>query len=147
MEEIPPIAELLVDVENAVVGARPVGRRRGRRRSQGIALVEILIAVGVLVMTSLMLAYAFTSAGLSSKMTDRAVVAQASLASVVESVADVPYDQLLSWNGIASDRGDHTVTINANLAQVGLIVVEVTVRDDRTQAVLARLATYRAQGT
>jgi len=147
VEEIPPIAELLVDVENAVVGARPVGRRRGRRRSQGIALVEILIAVGVLVMTSLMLAYAFTSAGLSSKMTDRAVVAQASLASVVESVADVPYDQLLSWNGIASDRGDHTVTINANLAQVGLIVVEVTVRDDRTQAVLARLATYRAQGT
>jgi prepilin-type N-terminal cleavage/methylation domain-containing protein len=116
---------------------------RGQHRA-GFTLLELLIAVSVLMLTSLSLAYAFSSSQLASERTDRAVVVHTSLRTVYEDLADVPYGQVLSWNGVQVNRGDHNVTVSANQVQVGLIVVEFAVTDARTGAVLARLATYRS---
>ena len=125
-------------------------KRRGpleasrRRAAAGFTLFELVVAVTILVLTSLSLAYAFSSSQLASERTDRAVAVRTSLETVYENLSDVAYDQLLLWNGVRVDRGDHSVTVSAALVQVGLVVVELTVTDDRTGAVLARLATYRS---
>lgn len=118
-----------------------------RRRVRGMTLVEVILATGILLLTSLSLAYAFSSTELASRSSERALVARASIESVAEGIADVAYTDLLSWNGVVVARGDQSVTVATSLVQVGLILVELRVIDGQTGAVLARLATYRASET
>jgi hypothetical protein len=103
-----------------------------------------MIAVCVLTLSSLALAHAFSASTMASRDSDRTVAVQSSLQTTYENLADVPYDQLLAWNGIVVQRGDHVVTVAANLVQVGLIEVELTATDARSGAALGRLATYRS---
>src|SRR5262249_5298196 len=111
----------------------PPAVRRGRRAA-GVTLIEVLLATGILLLTSLSLAYAFSTTEVASRSAERAIVARASLQSVVQGVVDVAYDQLLSWNGVSIARGDHSVRVAATLVQVGLIRVECTVVDDASGA-------------
>jgi Tfp pilus assembly protein PilV len=54
-------------------GDSPPGRRGVRRDCAGMTLIELMIAACVLVLASLSLAYAFTTSGLSSQQSDRAL--------------------------------------------------------------------------
>jgi hypothetical protein len=119
---------------------------RSRRGIGGTTLLEVVIATAILLLTSLSLAYAFTSTEITTRSADRATNFRASLQAVAESVADVDYADLLSWNGVTVDRGDHSVVVATALVQVGLISVEVRVVDDDTGTVVGRLASLRASG-
>jgi hypothetical protein len=118
-----------------------------RRRRAGITLVEVLLATAILLLTSLSLAYAFSSTSILSRGSERSVAAGASLENVRESLAEVPYAELLSWNGVQVDRGDHAVVVTTSVVQIGLILVEIRAVDERTGVELGRLATYRAAET
>jgi hypothetical protein len=118
-----------------------------RRHVAGVTFVEVMLATAILLLTSLSLAFAFSSTSLASRNSERAVAARASLESVAASVANVPFPQLLSWNGVKVDRGDHTIEITTSLSQVGLIAVELRAVDDRTGVELSRIATFRAPET
>jgi prepilin-type N-terminal cleavage/methylation domain-containing protein len=117
---------------------------QSRRNSGGFTLIELMIAMAILAVVALSMANAFSTTTSASLQSDRALRVQSSLQSTYESVADVAYDQLLSWNGVVTAHGDHDVTIAANLVQVGMVELEFTVSDHRTGATLARLATYRS---
>ena len=116
------------------------------RGQAGFSLVEVMFATAFIVISSVSVIYAYTSTSLASKMADRSVASQDSLQAVGESLQDIPYDQLLAWNGIIVDRGDHSVNVFANQVGVGLIMLEFVVTDDQTNTVLDRLATYRSGG-
>jgi prepilin-type N-terminal cleavage/methylation domain-containing protein len=112
--------------------------------TSGMTLLELMISASILAIVSLSLVHAFSTTTSASVQSDRAQQVQTSLQSTYESVSDVSYDQLLSWNGVVTHHGDHDVTVAANLVQVGLIEVDFTVTDQRTGSVLTRLATYRS---
>ena len=120
--------------------------RSARRGEEGFTLIEVLIASAVMLVTSLSLAAAFSATGLSSRSSDRAVAIQTSFESTMSGLEEVPYHELLSWNGTQVDRGDHRVEILTRRIEVGLVLVEMTAVDDGSGRVLARLATYRSGG-
>ena len=132
---------------------------RCRRREAGFSIIELMIASGALLLGALSLASAFTSSTICTHASARAGIIHESMAQALTSLEDTPFDQLLAMNSTTVHyRGDssapanesecdHEATINANLAQVGLILIEVIVTDDRTGIVLARRASYRAEGT
>lgn len=111
----------------------------------GSTLIETVVAACLLMMTSLSLVYSYSSTGLANRLSERDLAVQVSIETVAESLLDVNYRDLLSWNGIAVDRGDHTVTVAANNSAVGLIVLELVATDDATGTVVGRMATYRAE--
>ncbi len=119
-------------------------RKQRERASGGLSLVELLVAVAVLAVTSLALMQSFSTVSLSSYASDRAVNVQSSLQTTYESIGDVAYEELLSWNGVVVNRADHRVTVTSNLVQPGLIQLDLTVTDTRSGDVLARLETYRS---
>lgn len=109
-----------------------------------MTLLELMVAASILAIVSLALVHVFSTTTSASVQSDRSMQVQSSLQSTYESVADVAYDQLLSWNGVVTHHGEQDVTVAANLVQVGLIELEFTVTEARTGAVLTRLATYRS---
>ncbi len=115
---------------------------RGRQR--GSTLIESLIAASVLAVTSLAVVNGFTTTALSSLQSDRSLHVQGSLQAAYESLRDVAYDQLLSWNGVVAQHGDHVVAFSTHLVKVGLVQIELTASDARTGDVLARLASFRS---
>jgi prepilin-type N-terminal cleavage/methylation domain-containing protein len=117
---------------------------RRRRKSGGFTFIELTIAMAILALVGLSMANAFSTTTSASLQSDRSLRVQSSLQATYESVADVAYEQLLSWNGVVSPHGDHDVTIAASLVKAGLVELEFTVSDHRTGATLARLATYRS---
>ncbi|MBL8843502.1 MAG: hypothetical protein JNL90_18420 [Planctomycetes bacterium] len=121
-------------------------RPHERRRRGGFALVELMVTSLVLMTGCVALVLSTSSTSLATYKAAQSTVAQNSLAWVEESLADVEYADLLSWNGVALDRGDHTARIAAQLVAPGLIGLEVTVADDRTGALLCRIATLRSGG-
>ena len=125
---------------------RRSGRACGDRRGeQGISLIEVLIAATLLLLTSMSMAFAFGSTGLASRTSDRELATLESLESTLEILRDQPYSQLPTWNGNQIQRGDHVVTIAANVVDVGLILVELVVTDSKTGSILSRISTYRAE--
>lgn len=111
----------------------------------GISLIEVLVCAVLLVLTCLSLVHAYTALSRSSKQSARALVVAGSIDAVSAAVVDVPFDQLLAWNGTRMDRGDHSVNVATNLLEVGLILVEFIVTDDNDGAVLGRVATLRSE--
>lgn len=103
----------------------------------------MLIAVGVLLVTALGLAHAFTAAGLATKASARDVAARTALERVLGELDAVPFSQLLSWNGALRDFGDHSVVVVTTAATPRLVVVECIASDDGSRAELARVATCR----
>jgi hypothetical protein len=122
-----------------------MNKQRRRRSEQGSTLIEMVVSACLLMMTSLSLVYTYSSTGLVNHASQRDVAIQESMENLAETLVDVPYSDLLSWNGISVDRGDHRVTIAANQIEVGLIVVEYVATDDHTGTVLHRVATYRSE--
>jgi len=120
-------------------------RSTTHKGQRGHSLLEVMIAATVLLLASLGLAHAFTSAGLAGKRSEREEVARRSLEQVAEEICDSPFSQLLSWHGATRDFGDHTVIVEARAASPRLILVECAVLDDTTLQVLARVATYKAE--
>jgi hypothetical protein len=121
---------------------RPRTTRTGQR---GNSLLEVMIAATVLLLASLGLAHAFTSAGIAGKRSEREEVARRSLESIADELCTAPWSQLLSWHGAVRDFGDHTVVVEAHATSPRLILVECAAIDDATQQVLARVATFRAE--
>jgi hypothetical protein len=115
----------------------------GRRR-RGATLIEVMIAAVLLLLTSLGLAHAFTSAGLSSKIAEKEAGARRSTEAMLDQLLGVPWSQFLSWNGAMQDFGPHTVVVEASAQSPRLILIECAAIDDGTAAVLARVATLRA---
>jgi prepilin-type N-terminal cleavage/methylation domain-containing protein len=112
-----------------------------RRKSGGFTFIELMIATAVLAVVALSMANAFSTSTSASLQSDRALRVQGSLQATYENVADVAFEQLLSWNGVVTAHGDHDVTVAANLVQAGMVELEFTVTDHRTGATLARVAT------
>lgn len=122
---------------------RPI---RSVRAQGGFALVELMITAMVVMMGCAALVLSTSSTGLATLKAEQAAVTRNSLEWLLESLADVEYDDLLSWNGVSFDRGDHTARVVAVPVSLGLIRLELTVTDDRTGATLGRLATLRSGG-
>lgn len=120
-------------------------RRTTSKGRRGNSLLEVMIAATVLLLASLGLAHAFTSAGLAGKRSEREEVARRSLEVIADDICNTPYAQLLSWHGASRDFGDHTVIVEARSSSPRLILVECAVIDDTTLQVLARVATYKAE--
>jgi hypothetical protein len=114
-------------------------------RSQD-GLHSVGIAAAILLLTSLSLAGVLRSTGREDETADRDADARASLRAVAERVTTADYADLLGWNGLTLDRGDHTVVVAAAPICDGLIAVEVRVVDDLTGAVLGRRSARRASG-
>jgi Tfp pilus assembly protein PilV len=117
---------------------------RENHPSAGFTMLEVMIAASFLMMTSLSLALSYSSTGLASRQSDRSVTVQSSLESTMETLGDVNYSQLLSWNGISMNRGDHVITVGTNQVGLGLILVELVVTDQNSGALIGRLATFRS---
>lgn len=127
-----------------------MARRRPDRRGvvggeSGFTLVEVMISLTLVLVTSLSMAFTFTSTSSASRSSDRAILVQQNLLDTIQVLDDQPFDQLLSWNNVTRDYGDHSVTVSVNLAAVGLLMLEFTAQNDLTGDVEARLATYRAR--
>lgn len=103
-----------------------------------------MVAAAILLLASLGLVHAFTTAGLASRRSDHDESARRSLESVADSICTLPWSQLLSHDGERRDFGDHSVVVSALAATPRLILVECAAVDDVTQEVLARVATWRA---
>ena len=115
-----------------------------RPAPQGLTLLEVVVATAVLAVVSLAVVNGFSATAISSIDSDRALKVQGSLQACYESLHDIPYAQVLSWNGVVSDRGDHRVVLSAHLVQKGLVQVEFTALDKRNGRILARMATLRS---
>lgn len=102
------------------------------------------MAVAILLLTSLGLAHAFSSAGLASKVSERDTAARQAIEQVVDDLGDVPTSQLLSWNGALRDFGNHSTVVRVRNVSTRLFLIEAIATDDGSGAVLATLATYRA---
>lgn len=115
-----------------------------RHANSGMTLLELMVAASILAIVSLSLVHAFSTTTSASVQSDRSMQVQSSLQSTYETVADVSYDQLLSWNGVVAKHGDHVVSFSTHLVKVGLVQIELTASDARTGDVLARLASFRS---
>jgi hypothetical protein len=104
-----------------------------------------MISLTLVLVASLSMAFTFTSTSSASRSSDRAILVQQNLLDTIQVLDDQPFGQLLSWNNVTRDYGDHSVTVTVNLAAVGLLVLEFTARNDLTGEVEARVATYRAR--
>lgn len=122
---------------------RRIGSGRDRRR--GATLIEVIVAAAILLLASLGLAHAFTAVGLAGKRSEREEGARRSTEAILEELAGVPWSQLLSWHGATRDFGPCTVIVEARLTSPRLILIECAALDDTDHAVLARIATLRAE--
>ncbi len=140
-------------------------RRSPRKQfaQAGISLVEVMIAAALLMMTSLSMALAYGSTGLSSRVSDQILSVQTGLETVSQSLDELPFVQLLSMNGVqlkpaldpladpdALDAANqdaaapYTIFVAVNTVELGLVLIELVAIDDTTNAVLSRFATYRS---
>lgn len=110
----------------------------------GSTLIEVLIASSLLLITSAFLASTMGSIAVASRGADQAVSVQIALDNVRTLVDDTQFVDLLALNGSSFARAGVTVGLTANLAAVGLVVIELTAVDDATGAIVARSATYRS---
>ncbi len=124
----------------------PRPKRATRSRRSGFALVELMVTSIVLMTGCVALVLSTSTTGLATFKAEQASVTKNTLDWLLESLADVEFDDLLSWNGVSFDRGDHTARVNATTVSLGLISLEMTVTDDRTGSVLGRIATLRSGG-
>jgi type II secretory pathway pseudopilin PulG len=106
-----------------------------------------MVAMVVLAISALALTGSWSVATRAAHDSDQAMNAQAALQSVYDSVADVAFEQLLSWNGVAVVRGDHVVTVSATLIGAGLIQVAFVATEAATGRGAGRLATLRSGET
>lgn len=121
-----------------------MNHQRSARARRGASLLEVLVAVAILLLTSLGLAHAFTSAGLASKVSERDSAARQSIEQMIDDLGSVPTSQLLSWNGALRDFGNHSASLAVRNVSTRLFLIEAVAIDDATGAVLATIATFRA---
>ncbi len=118
--------------------------RRRRCRQAGLSLVELMVAIAVLAVTALILTGSWTMASRASHASDQSLAVEAALQATYDSVADVAFVELLSWDGVTVDRGDHTIAVLATLVAVGVVQLEFTATERSTGAIVGRLATLRS---
>lgn len=114
------------------------------RRQRGSTLIETMIALAVLALSALSLTSSWSMSTRAARGSDQSLAAQAALLAVYESVADVAWDQLLAWDQVTVDRGDHRVLVQANVVAVGVIQLDFTVTERATGTVVARIDTLRS---
>ncbi len=129
---------------NTLAGTLASIRPRSPRAARGTSLLEVLVAVTILLLTSLGLAHAYTSAGLAAKVSERDTAAQQAIEQVTDDLGEIPFSQLLAWNGAQRDFGNHSTTLRLRAVTPRLVLVECVATDDTTGAPLASFATYRA---
>ncbi len=124
-----------------------------------MGIVEVMVCASLLLVTSISLVHAYSSAGLASRISDRAVAVQRALESVAETLANETFHNLVTYDGreyefegwreakTGERSPDLLVVVNANRVEVGLILVELAVIDNGNGNVLSRLAMYRSGGS
>jgi len=129
----------------------PNGRLRTQRRSAGLSLVEVTIAIAIL-FTGLM-ATARTLASSVTVVNDAKRTNQAAvfLETVMEDVAAQPYTSLLALDGNEITDGNdvdsskYTADLTVFQAAADLIQVEVQLNDLRSGREIGRATTLRAR--
>ena len=118
--------------------------RRDRRGEAGTTMIEVILTATLLIVASLSLAYSVSTSSVASKGTDRMLRVQQSLDESRETIDQLPFHELQSWDGVEADFGDHRITATILPVEDGLLLVELTARDDQTNSTVARVATYRS---
>ncbi len=119
-------------------------RAQRRPRQAGLGLLELMVALVVLAISALALTGSWSVATRAAHDSDQALNAQAALQSVYDSVADVTFDQLLSWDGVTVTRGDHVVTVSATQVGAGLVQLGFVAIESASGRTAGRLATLRS---